>query len=608
MMGRFVPFLSWSLVILAWFWVDGSLPDPAGWKNALLPVTLGVVLACQGRLPPLSRMFLVGLVFWGWSFLRLGPTDSIPSDAHVLAGGVVAFLIGVTGGVPPTILALVALALAVGKGWDDLLFLHNIGQGIPFTPTSFFVHRNLFAVLLAPSLFLLGGWISTTTSRLHRWCGSILLVAGAGLVMVCESRGATLGIVAALVVLASREVVRKWDRRSFRWIGLLVGVSAVLLIVSQVGRGRQTLEEARALVSGEPISKSVQARFRPWVWTGAMRLLEPDPILGIGVGEFPFAIESVLDPWQDQYRHRPVKVGVAHSHWIQTLVERGIVGFLLEGVLLVGAAWFALRRGRRGLAGALICIGVHGFVSEGLEFLSGSTFWWYLIGLGISPGKGAPSRPGYLLASGVLLALGVGAATEQERIRSISWIERGISEGTFTWDSVERALEAAPTSPTLLLWIARSQAAEGNLAGARKTLEHLRTMYPSDASVDLELPLIGVWRETGNLDSAHLLVGRMVALFPFDPWLLGEAMRVRLKLGGCEAVEAFRDSLEPRVGPTLARIDSSGMQWKTWRAGLVFDQDLAKTTLADLRARDMVGKARILEEWKRALTVCRDAR
>jgi hypothetical protein len=293
--------LFWAVLFIAWFWVDGSFSDPAVLKDLLLPLALGgLLLVHGGRWRPNSGGWIV-LVLGAWSIAWMGGCAPVDQTLLVIATGFMAFLAGATGALPPVGIAVAAAALAVAKGWDDLLFLRNIGGGIPFTPTSFFVHRNLFTLVLAPSLFLLGGWLASTPSRMWmKWLGWSIVAAGVALVLVSESRGAALGgLAGGLFPL----VGWGWKPSTLRQRILMfagLGVALVGLSVAQSGRVEQTRQELASIIRGEPINTNIPGRFRPWVWGASVRLWEASPVTGIGTGEFRYRVESALGPMAGQ--------------------------------------------------------------------------------------------------------------------------------------------------------------------------------------------------------------------------------------------------------------------------------------------------------------------
>lgn len=600
--------VAWAATFAAWFWIDGSLFDPAVAKEILLPIAMGLLMLVNSRKwIPGGLVWLVA-VFMAWSILGIGEI-SRPTQSVLLVGSTAtAFLVGATRSLPPPWIAIGALSLAIATGWCDLLFLSNLGGGIPTTPTSFFIHRNLFALVLGPSLVLLAGWLATFAhDRSAKWLGWTIFALGSSLLLVSGSRGAILGFMAATVLVVVRQTLMK-SMPASRILAV-----AVVLIVFFVGLGTlsgrltQTRTELNSMMDGVPISKKVQDRFRPWVWRGAMRLWSDSPVVGIGVGDFRYEIESVLDPWMDVYRARRLKVDVAHSHWLQTLVERGMTGFLLELAIWLLAMAMALRGNRTFLAAALLGMGVHGIVSEGFEYSQGAVLWWFLIGLALSGttqvGRSVPVRR---LGAAALVLLSFPLIIEARSIWGEQILHRVVSSGKVADpERLQSAWRAAPRSAAILQEIGRLQARSGAIQEARATLEYRRSLYPKAGSAGGEELLAGIWRTTGALDSAESLLRSNLLLFPSDPWLFHELLRLRRVSSGCEGARKLLDSAGPSIDSVFerslrAKVDTR----RSWRSRLVVDRDLVDSIASREPGVIRQDLAVAWKEWTRARRFC----
>lgn len=484
----------------------------------------------------------------------------------MLGTTVLAFLLGISGVRPSFPLATVALAAAILKGWDDLLFLRNWGGGIPFSTTSFFVNKNLFTLILSPALLLLVGAVFGSGAKPRkRWWLVSILVAGFLLLLVSDGRGALMGFGAGGILLA---ILSRWGVFRNRGIGILVAVALVLSIGWGFrARVPQTIQEIEAIVRFERVTTMVPDRFRPWVWTGSLRLWEEAPWTGIGVGVFRYRIESALDPWLDMLRDRRMKVDVAHSHWLQTSVERGMVGLALESALFLMAFAGAVRNRCFPLASALAAMAVHALVGEGFEYPMGAVLWWYLIGHGATlwvADKGIGSRiPA--VCSAILLAYPFWMQVRTARGEAL------IADGAIS-SSVEvltNAVGLAPGSPLVLVEVSRYQSSMGDLDEARRTLERLRILYPWPASTGADLPLSHLWIVEGRLDSASSLLGELVDLYPKDPAVLNAMVRLKSATDGCESALAFKDSVHREL-MVLTRPGAT-TPWKSppWWVGLL---------------------------------------
>lgn len=79
-----------------------------------------------------------------------------------------------------------------------------------------------------------------------------------------------------------------------------------------------------------------------------MKLFQRSPVVGLGMGAFENGIRSVQSfDYETKY---------AHNHYIQTLVETGVIGLILfVGLLAVSAACILLERRRRDAEGTFVC-------------------------------------------------------------------------------------------------------------------------------------------------------------------------------------------------------------------------------------------------------------
>lgn len=597
--------LLWGAIFIALFVLDGGSPDPAALKNLLLPGMLGLLLALGGRAPT-SRWILAGIAFFVWSFARIG-SMAVPGEVVLgISACMFAFLSGASGILPAPLVALAALGIAIGKGWDDLLFARNVGGGIPFTPTSFFVHRNMFALMLAPALLLAAMHAREAKERWVRIGTSVILLLGAGLLLVGESRGALAGLFAGIALVVAYKPATAHPVAGWKRFWIVAGI-AIVLLGALHQRVKQSVDEGLAVLRAEPITENVSQRFRPWVWAGSMRLWQESPWTGIGVGDFQHRIESTLDPWMDSHRDRRMKVGAAHSHWLQTLVERGVVGLLLELAACIAGIVLSLRRGNAWLAGALACIGVHALVAEGMETTQCAVLWWFLLGCAThGRGRLVEGRRVRLTAVLGLVVLALPLWSEGRRYiadRRIDAVAK--TNVAFDQDSFQQWLDASPRSPALWHMAARELVRSGNLEGATVALEHLRAIYPSLGAVDVEIPLMEAWRTTGKTDSVKFLLAKMVRSYPNDPWVWHERLLLERQTRGCSGVRLVLDSIRPRMDELLLDRRPQPL-WNTWRSRLCLDGEAAARARNSIEAASQAPWLASRSQWIAARSVCED--
>lgn len=170
-----------------------------------------------------------------------------------------------------------------------------------------------------------------------------------------DSRGALLGLVAALVVLAA--VGWRIERRTI--IALLIG--APLVAVAWFTHIIPTRIEEKLLTQFRvnDVSLNVQLNDANYStierlahWVAGLRMFQAHPLLGVGAGNYSAAYPMYKVPgWDESLTH-------AHNYYINVAAETGALG-LLAFLAVVGVAiWLAWRATRatdwrRGVSGAL---------------------------------------------------------------------------------------------------------------------------------------------------------------------------------------------------------------------------------------------------------------
>jgi O-antigen ligase len=248
--------------------------------------------------------------------------------------------------------------------------------------TGTFINRNHFATFLAMALpFALGLAIpaSSDSKGATTWRGRLLSFADAvslrrflagvaagliwvGLLLSHSRAGLLAAFVAALIVLVGRR-----DLRAARWS---VAVAGVVLI------GLLSLELTQA-----PGERFLWVRQdlgteggRLTVWHDSLKLVEQRPLLGWGWGTFESAFPSVQSAGVDlTYDH-------AHNDWLEWLVEGGVLGLAVGGVLL-GAG---LRVGGVVVTAALTAVAIHAAWDFSLRIPAVATVCAATMGLGLA--------------------------------------------------------------------------------------------------------------------------------------------------------------------------------------------------------------------------------
>ena len=209
-----------------------------------------------------------------------------------------------------------------------------------------FEDPNEFAAFCVPALLIAAALAATALTPLRRLAFGVgALVCGLGIVL-SGSRGGIVAIAAALVM---------WIIFGGRW-RLKVIVASVLVGVVVVGyinvaASPATRTRLETLTQSEELSTN-GGTGRTDIWQVGLRAYHDHPIVGSGAGTFTEATP--------RYLARPglVRRGdfftdtpkVAHNMYLHVLVEIGVVGLALFGLILVAclaAAWRAARLFKR---------------------------------------------------------------------------------------------------------------------------------------------------------------------------------------------------------------------------------------------------------------------
>ncbi len=151
-----------------------------------------------------------------------------------------------------------------------------------------------------------------------------LAVTGAGLATT-YSRTAVLGLGVGLLVLLGA-----WVRRRDLALLLAVGAVAFGLLVGAVGFGDGWIAKGQTSTDTRSVDTGRRDRLQE-----AWRLIERDPLVGVGPGRYVEALRSV--PHTDLLP--------AHDLVAQEAAEGGILAGILSAAILAGLAWRSLRRG-----------------------------------------------------------------------------------------------------------------------------------------------------------------------------------------------------------------------------------------------------------------------
>jgi O-antigen ligase len=109
---------------------------------------------------------------------------------------------------------------------------------------------------------------------------------------------------------------------------------ALLLILSTVRLAPQSSRQRLATLPAEAVTGTFHGRTT--IWKTGLKLLKSHWAQGIGIGAFPEAVK----PWLGTSGVPAIQF-TAHNTFLSVLVETGVPGALLFGLLLATMAWFA---------------------------------------------------------------------------------------------------------------------------------------------------------------------------------------------------------------------------------------------------------------------------
>jgi O-antigen ligase len=234
-----------------------------------------------------------------------------------------------------TLVASTLLGLAIGYGrlWSGLgksgsLQLYSVG------------HVNHTAIYLAIMLGLCASWLF---ARWHAWPrhrGMVALAANV-LVLVSLVVTASRGAVGVGFVMLLLLALAWWPRWRTPMVGSIVAIAVMTSLV--VGFGGEVFRKQQDNAAAQNVLS-----FRDGIWRTGFAAWEKFPWFGVGKDNFGKISHQHLRQWRseagkdyDQAQYFPY--AHAHSLYVNTLTERGAVGFLALAAVLLAALAALLR-------------------------------------------------------------------------------------------------------------------------------------------------------------------------------------------------------------------------------------------------------------------------
>jgi O-antigen ligase len=185
---------------------------------------------------------------------------------------------------------------------------------------------NDLAMTLALALPM-AWYLSMTHSRpLARWISGAYVPLGVVSILLTGSRGGMVATIVALMIVPLTMVRLSKARRAVAiFVLVLSGALAIIYVPDTVV---QRLATTTSEFQGDV---SIGGRFK--LWRAGLYAFLDQPVIGYGPGSF----KPVVMPQLGRLAQ------VAHNSYISVLVEQGLVGFVLYGLMLV-TVWLAIMR------------------------------------------------------------------------------------------------------------------------------------------------------------------------------------------------------------------------------------------------------------------------
>jgi len=164
---------------------------------------------------------------------------------------------------------------------------------------------NVFAILFLISASITLEFIFGKYKLMTRIIASACFLTFIVAIYYTNSRGAVLALVFGIAFYF-------WDR--IKNIGTMV--FAVLILVGIFSFGPSRMSEVN--------SNESSARERTWLWEQGLTMLQENPLLGVGRGQFAKNVDSEL---------------IAHNNYVQNFAETGLLGFFF----FVSMLWFTFK-------------------------------------------------------------------------------------------------------------------------------------------------------------------------------------------------------------------------------------------------------------------------
>ena len=197
----------------------------------------------------------------------------------------------------------------------DLLMNRHPVKGFSLNNADYFATFLLIGLACSVAAAIYG---IRTKWRIGAALSAVVLLLG---VVQTLSRAATLAIIAIITIAAIRSR-KQIPRHVWLFAGLVVLVVVVIVAPQLV---------SKFLLHGESDPYNY-ARIQ--IWLSSLRIIAEHPVLGVGLGQFSNVSKRFAFPVDGQVARYMVRIGMAHSEYLQHAAEIGIPAAVLLFLLL----------------------------------------------------------------------------------------------------------------------------------------------------------------------------------------------------------------------------------------------------------------------------------
>ncbi len=378
-----------------------SFPDPTALKTPVMLLgMLGIVLSNLGKFQ-LSRALIPFLLFWLCAYFNLSQAIHSQETALTLLAMLLAFLLGYQrtplfhpGLTPPLIL------LCVGAGIYSLVTLS------PEAP--FFDDKNVYGGMLVLGalyhFYLMESGGPNKPVQVLLYSSTLVVLVSILLVDSRIAQGAFFLSFLPLLFVTVRLDGKEPKLEKLAWtmgMALCLGLAWINLPDNRFHQLGLALSPSSPSFIGAP-------------WLAGWDAFRTAPVFGSGTGNFRFTFleHATLWPFSSGNGMLPIALH-AQNHYLETLVEGGILGFGLELILFFGAL-FGLARvyfvdsylAAKYVFFALVSLFIMSLFSSILESAPTKAAFWICVGYGWSfnaRGRPSPRYASILLGAAILI-------------------------------------------------------------------------------------------------------------------------------------------------------------------------------------------------------------